>query len=353
MKTVLVLGATGLMGKLVYDLACRLLPDANVISGSRRSVRDEEHRQVDIHSPRSLKEALAGVNVVINVVGPYTYDPTPLINTCFENGCHYVDIAEVPEFIEQVYQIADECRERTGKSVAVIPGCSTVPAMIEVIAAGWEEDPAMAKVRAYLSMGSKNPVSPALVYSLLLPLSRRHPRAFTRLEHKHFDAETSRLFGAYPSPFDDAGIQLKTRRLPAEFAICFDRALYSLALWGMARILPFVPDALIRAMSRLSQPVMPLVNLLGTYRGILVVEGCDADGKVLHAMRVQAERNGLNIPALPSVWSARKLLSQPVSDARRLDDLMTVEEMGEALRKEGYRVDGDRSANPPLAHAAP
>ncbi len=349
MKTVLVLGATGLMGKLVCDLACRLLPDASVISGSRRMVSDEEHRQVDIHNPRSLKEALAGVNVVINVVGPYTYDPTPLVNACFENGCHYVDIAEVPAFITQVYQAATQCRERTGGSIAVIPGCSTVPAMIEVIAAGWEDDPALAKVRAYLSMGSKNPVSPALVYSLLLPLSQRHPRAFTRLEHKRFDAETSRVFGAYPSPFDESGIRLKDKCLPAEFAICFDRAFYSLALWSMARILPFMPDGLIRAVSRLSQPVMPLVNLLGTYRGILVVEGCDANGKVLHAARIQAERNGLSIPALPSVWSARKLLNLSQSDARRLDDLMDAGEMATALRKEGYRAEGDLSANPPIA----
>lgn len=341
MKTVLVLGATGLMGKRVYDLACRLLPDANITSGSRHGGSDKNSRSVDIHSPPSLKQALTGADIVINAVGPYTYDPTPLISACFENGCHYIDIAEVPAFIERVYAVASTCQKRTEKSIAVLPGCSTVPAMIEVIAAAWERDPALDHIRAYLSMGSKNPISPALVYSLLLPLSRHHPRAFTRLAHKRFDAETSRLFGAYPSPFDASGLRLKNKTVPAEFAICFDRALYSLVLWIMARILPVVPDALIKTLCHLSPPVMPLVNLLGTFRGILVVEGLDAQGNILHTERIQAERDGLNIPALPSVWAARELLTHPHSQARRLIELLDASQMADALLQEGYQVGGN------------
>src|SRR5581483_4959505 len=100
----LVLGATGVMGQLIVALARRLLPDVTVLRGWRRARPDLEpdSRAVDLHDPASLRAALAGVAAVINAVGPFDYDPAPLVRTCLQAGCHYVDIAETPAFLDAV-----------------------------------------------------------------------------------------------------------------------------------------------------------------------------------------------------------------------------------------------------------
>src|SRR5262249_35249739 len=102
MKRLLVLGATGVMGRLLVPLCRRLLPETEVLQASRHAPPAADQRTVDIHDPESLRRGLAGIDAVINSVGPFDYDPRPLVTACVTAGCHYVDIAETPDFIAAV-----------------------------------------------------------------------------------------------------------------------------------------------------------------------------------------------------------------------------------------------------------
>jgi hypothetical protein len=340
MKQLLVLGATGVMGRRVVTLARRLLPDVRVLQGARRGAPDAgpDSRAVDIHDPNSLRLALADVQVLINAVGPFEYDPAPLLRCCAEAGCHYVDIAETPQFIAAVQRLAGPL------AVAAASGCSTVPGLVEVLGQQWSGRDEVRQVRILLGMGSANPVSPALFYSLLSPLGSPAPdgsRYYGRLVRKRLRGLPARYYGRFPSPFDAAGIRVGGRVLPATFYAGLDRAAASHALWLAAQIVPYLPPGVLARLCHLAQPIMPLVQALGTLVGVLSVEALDGEGRVLGEVEVRAFREGLNVPALPSVWAARRLLAEgPPPGPLRLDQLVTPPEAAEGLRAEGYRVTG-------------
>src|SRR5690349_16595522 len=115
------------MGRRIVGLARRLLPGVEVLRGWRHARPDTEpdSRAVDLHDLRSLRAALAGVTAVINAVGPFDYNPSPLVRTCLAAGCHYVDIAETPAFLEKVEAAAGQALGPL--PVHAVGGCSTVP----------------------------------------------------------------------------------------------------------------------------------------------------------------------------------------------------------------------------------
>jgi hypothetical protein len=311
-----------------------------VLQGARRGAPDAgpDSRVVDIHDTNSLRPALSDVRVVINAVGPFEYDPAPLLRGCAETGCHYVDIAETPQFIAAVERLAGQL------AVAAVSGCSTVPGLVEVLGQLWSGHDEVKGVRILLGMGSANPVSPALFYSLLSPLGSSAPdgsRYYDRLVRKSLRGLPARLYGRFPSPFDAAGIRIGGRVLPATFYAGMDRAAAVHALWCAARIVPHLPRGALARLCGLAQPVMPLVRALGTLVGVLSVEALDGAGRLLAEVEVRAPREGLNIPALPSVWAARRLLAEkPSPGPLRLEQLVTPGEAAEGLRAEGYRVTG-------------
>jgi hypothetical protein len=335
MKTLLVLGATGVMGRRIVALARRLLPGVHVLRASHRPRPDT--RSVDIHHPDSLRPALRDVNLVINAVGPFEYDPEPLLAACAEAGCDYVDIAETPLFIGWVEELARG-------PIRVVSGCSTVPGLVEVLAQHWAVRDEVSGVRVFLGMGSRNPASAALLYSLVRPLGRQAPEGghyFESLIRRPLPGLPPRLYGKYPSAFDRHGMRIGSRTVPAVFHAGMDREWLSRVLWCAARVVPALSDARLAFLCRLAQPAMPVVGALGTPVGVLSIEALDRQGRIVDEIEVRARRNGLNVPSLPAIWAARRLLAPeplPRTGALRLAELLTPEQVVHGLREEGYNV---------------
>jgi hypothetical protein len=337
-KTLLVLGATGEMGRRIVTLARRLLPDVRVLQGTRRAAAETETGlcRVNIHDPDSLRSALAGARVAINAVGPFEYDPAPLLRGCAEAGCHYVDLAETPAFLADVERLA------TQLPIAVVPGCSTVPGLVQVLAQQWSDCADVQQLRILLGMGTRNPVTPTLLYSLLMPLGSRAPdgsRYFSQLSRKRSRGLPTRYYGRFPSPFDATGVRVGERIVPATFHAGLDRAAAVHLLWLAARLVPHLPRGALAWLCRRAQPVMPLVQALGTPVGVLSIEARGQDGRLLAELEVRALREALNVPALPAVWAARRLLTdKPPTGLVRLEHLLTPQETVTWLRAEGYLV---------------
>lgn len=333
---VLLIGSGGVMGRRILRLLEKYAPEATVLCASRSLPDGGATRRVDVSEPASLDRALNGIAVVINAVGPYDYDPGPILSACIRQGCHYIDLADDVGFVSRVSALAE------GAPISVLSGCSTTPAMIEVIAGRWEDNPDVHRIEAHLAMGSKNPVSAALVYSLLLPLKESRTRTFDRLKRRDFGCGLHRLFGSYPSPFDGGGLTAANGRMvPTGFWISFDKTLYSVGLFIAGRILPMMPKSLIRLGANLLQPVAPLIRMAGGTQGFLAVEALNANGGVLYTVIVVAEREGLDVPALPSVWAACHLLENPDKAVRRLSDVLTYPDMKQLLETAGYPVHDD------------
>jgi hypothetical protein len=309
-----------------------------VLQGARRVAAETDPGmcRVDIHDPDSLRRALAGAQVAINAVGPFEYDPAPLLRGCAEAGCHYVDLAETPAFLADVERLAGRL------AIAVVTGCSTVPGLVQVLAQQWSGRDEVRQVRILLGMGTRNPVTPALLYSLLMPLGSRAPdgsRYYGRLVRKRLRGLPPRYYGRFPSPFDAAGVRVGERVVPATFHAGLDRVAAVHVLWLAARLVPHLPRGALAWLCRRAQHVMPLVQALGTPVGVLSIEALGGDGRLVAELEVRALRDALNVPALPAVWAARRLLTdKPPTGPVRLEQLLTPQEAAEWLRAEGYLV---------------
>ncbi len=339
MSRAVVLGATGEMGARVLRLLRAAAPDAEVLGASRHGGGDVV--RADVSDADSLRSALAGTRVVVNAVGPYDWSPAPLLAACAVAGCDYVDLAESPAFLASVARAA-EAADAAAAGVAVVAGASTVPGLIEVLATELAS-PQVARVEAWLSMGSANPVSAGLLAGLLAPLGRPRPdegRWFERTRPMGVAGRTLR-FGDYPHPWPE-GLPLAGRRVSASFHVGFDRAWLTRALSAGGRVLALLPESRIPALARMTAPAAGLLAGLGTPRGALAVLVRDADGSELARTEVMAERDGLDIPALPAVWAAAVSLagtSRPAGVVP-LADLVSASEARTRLAELGYEVRG-------------
>jgi hypothetical protein len=79
--------------------------------------------------------------------------------------------------------------------------------------------------------------------------------------------------------------------------------------------------------------------------GILTLDALDARGRTVDQIEVRAREQGLDVPALPSVWAVRRLLERGAelpAGLLSLDQMFTPEEVAGWLEEEGFHVTGVR-----------
>jgi len=338
---VVVLGASGEMGARVVRLLQAQLPDVRVVEASRRGGRaGHPMRAVDVHDLQSLQVLLAEADLVVNAVGPFSYDPAALLTAAIDARCHYADLAEAPEFVERVRSVAAHCGA-VEAGVAVISGCSTLPGLVQLLAGRWSGRDDVAQVGAWLSLGSRNPVSRGLLLGMLQPPGRIAPggQRWFREGGEATTQDGRRLrFGSYPAPFGD-GVALGERRVPLHFHMGFDRAcltgLLALAAPLLGRLprqaLPPVATAL-RVAARAARP-------LGSRRGVLILVAEDEQGAERARVELHADTNGLDVPAAPPVWVARCIAQgAPPAGLVSLDAVVPRHTAELWLRESGFRI---------------
>lgn len=344
-KTIVVLGATGEMGARVCRLVRRLAPTALLI-GTNRSGKGHAElpmRRVDLADREALDEVLANADLAINAVGPYDYDPAPLVHAAISARCHYADLAERLDFIERVAAIAEQ-RGAAKAGVVLVPGCSTVPGLLVALAQRWKSDPGVAKVSAYLSMGSRNPVAPGLLAGMLAPIGRKGPagRWFTRLVSLETLDGRSLRFGSYPIALPGSRMPIGQRSVPVRFFMGFDRAWLNRLLSLAAPWLGRLGNGPVRRLSRVLRPFLWMLRWLGSERGVLAVVAEGEDGAERGRLEVLAHSHGLDIPALPAAWLAQALVRDgwlAAPGVRGLDRVVGADAAVAALVDAGYTVD--------------
>ena len=310
------------MGRRVVCLLNQTLPGVEILTAGRGSAND---RLLDVKAPNPA--AFEGVAVLINAVGPFDYDQEQIVSACHAAGTHYVDIAETTEFVKRA--------SRPHESLAAVSGASSVPGLVQVLAQHWAESPP-ARVRAQLSIGTNNPASATLLYSMLRPIGR--DGCFRRSWLREHVGTRPRRYGVYPGGFGDS-LRVGGRDVPAEFGFGFDRRSYTRLLLIFAPMIGLLPRPLLRFEAWWAALVSPLLGPFGTKVGILSLDALDESGAVTGSVEVRAREHGLDVPAWPAVWATEALLKS-TQPARRLSDLLTPMATAEKLRAAGYEVSG-------------
>lgn len=343
-KTIVVVGATGEMGTRVCRLIRRMAPTVLLV-GTNRSGRGHAEfpiHQLDLADREGMAALLTTADLVINAVGPFTYDPAALVHAAISSRCHYADLSERLEFVERVREIGEQ-RAAAKAGVLVVPGCSTVPGLVDALAQRWQGDSGVVGLRVFLSMGSRNPVTRALLASLLLPIGRKGPggRWFGKLvTHEVLDGREL-YFGSYPAPFSNGQVRVGQRFMPICFHMGFDRRALNRMLALAAPMLGRFGARWVERAAGIALPFARLARNLGTERGILSVVAEDADGRERGRTEVIAETAGLDIPALPAVWLAQALVREGWAAApgvRSLARVLDAQQVADALVESGYAV---------------
>jgi hypothetical protein len=342
--SVLVVGATGELGRRVCRLLRGLGPGVRVIGASRsgRAAPDLSVRRVDVRDEASLGPALEGAALVVNAVGPYRYDPGPLVRACVAARAHYVDLAEDVAWLAAVSEAAS-LSGAAAAGVAVIPGCSTVPGLVALLASRWAARPDVAAVSAFLSIGSANPPSRGLLAGLLAPLGRPSPeggRWFARLVPARISDGRQLSFGAWPAPFPPGGMRLGTRRVPVRFHAGFDRRWVTATLRLAAPLVGRLPARWIPTLSGVALPFARAARRVGTPHGALLVRAHGETGAELGRVELLASANGLDIPAAPALWVVERLLAGGLGPGglRGLEEVVAPADACAWLRAAGYEL---------------
>ena len=143
---VVLLGATGFVGRLIAAHLAETAPDSARIGFAGRSrrkledlaaeigpaARDIELIEIDVRDWADLQTLVARTTVIATTVGPYIRDGMPLVRACAAAGTHYCDLTGEVLFVRRS---ADECHETARQSGARIVhsvGFDSVPSDLGV-----------------------------------------------------------------------------------------------------------------------------------------------------------------------------------------------------------------------------
>lgn len=121
----MIYGANGYTGRLAAAEAVRrgmspLLAGRNAEAvASLAGELGLPHRAFGLDDPRSIRQALDDVNVVLHCAGPFSATSEPMVEACLATGTHYLDITGEIAVFEAVHARHEEARRR---DVVLLPG---------------------------------------------------------------------------------------------------------------------------------------------------------------------------------------------------------------------------------------
>ena len=125
-ERVMVYGAAGHTGRFVVEELTRrgLVPvlagrNADRLANVAASYPGLEQRVFGVDDARTVRESLAGIDVVVNCAGPFLDTGLPLARAAVEGGTHYLDVTAEQPAVQQLYQELDLPARDAG--VAVVP----------------------------------------------------------------------------------------------------------------------------------------------------------------------------------------------------------------------------------------
>jgi hypothetical protein len=321
-QKIVVIGGYGTFGSLVSE---QLHNSANLAIAGRNAEAGEKFANLidagfilcDASDKRSLRKAISGASIVINASGPFMPNDYLIPQTCIEEKCHYLDLADNREYVKQFKQL-DRLAKENG--VFACTGTSTTPAitsaLVSKLSAQFEK---IGSIKIYLSAGNKNTAGVSTFESILSYVGA--PIQVWR------DGQWQLLSGwdlpeivNFPPPVGKRFVQLCNVADLELFPVLFgadevlfkagvELPIFNIAFSVLAQVKKHMPQVNLTRLARRLVKVSRLFKSFGSFSGGVLVKLRDQSGNHKSLAWVTS-MNGPRIPTAPMVLLTKKILSQ-------------------------------------------
>ncbi|HWW59324.1 MAG TPA: saccharopine dehydrogenase NADP-binding domain-containing protein [Sphingopyxis sp.] len=343
---VLVIGATGVFGSRLAELAAREPRIALTLAARDRKKLETLAARLGglpvraLDRKRLVAPDLAGFDVVIDAAGPFQASAPTVIEAAVAAGVHYVDLADGRAFVAAIGRHDADAR---AAGVSVTTGASSIPALshaaIDTLTDGWRR---IDRIRIGIFPGNRAPRGLAVVQAILSYVG--HPARVWRearwtnvpgwgMTHRWtVPGVGTRWASVCDTPEQDLLVQ---RYRPQESAEFFAGMELSILHLGLALLAFPVRRGWIASLGPAARPLLAMAKWLlpfGSDVGAMdiVIDGRDAGDKPREArwtLRADGNR-GPYVPTLAALAMLRRFRDgrPPAPGARACTGLLTLAE---------------------------
>jgi len=318
MKTVLILGATGLFGG---HLARQLISEGrfDVVAAGRTNATlaafTKAHGGRYISFNRNAPEAalrMVAPFAVVDTAGPFqSYSNNAFARACLNAGAHYLDIADAPDFVQNITSLDSLAK---AQNLTAISGASTTPALTSAVLTAFNMS-SIDTIETTILPGNQTPRGLSVMRAILGQVGQPmqlwdggkwcQAKGWSRLSHTVLSVGTTRL-----KPRPASLVNTPDHLLAAHFSAqtVLPRAGLELGLFHhalrLARFLPF--------------PLGPLTKTAHIIAGWFQYFGSDLGGMRVRAIAgnttktwdlIAPDGHGPKIPVQPAAILLSRLAS--------------------------------------------
>lgn len=340
-KKIVVIGATGHFGG---RFCRRFLGEPNTeLMVASRSAESAETLAVELHSlcpgatvravvldqsAPGFKEDLKVLNpdIVIHTAGPYQGQDYRVAKACIDCGCHYIDLADGRDFVQNFGSLNEDASRR---GVLLVSGASTLPGLSSAVIDHVRDRFAkVLEVEISIAPAHQTPRGTGTVAAVLsycgkpfdVLVNGEHVtmHGWQNLKVQRYSDPGTRLSGACDVP----DLSLLPDYVGGANTVTFHAALEAkwehIALWKMGWLTRFRIvknwNRFIPAFQWLSDKLINLGSDVGGMRIRLSGAGEDGVSKCVEWNLTARQNHGPEIPCVPALILARKLVRDEISE---------------------------------------
>lgn len=93
----------------------------------RRGIPEPEIVAADAAEPASLRDLVEGVDVLVNLAGPYTRLAPPVLDACIRHGTHYLDLTGEAQLLHRTDRDRNDAARAVGVAIVHTAGLEALP----------------------------------------------------------------------------------------------------------------------------------------------------------------------------------------------------------------------------------
>jgi hypothetical protein len=319
-RKIVILGGYGTFGSLISD---QLVNSAHIIIAGHDRERGQKFADsiranyvlCNAKDAGSLQKAVSGAYIIINALGPFLPKDYSIPQTCIEENCHYIDLADNREYVKEFQQLDKLAKER---GIFSCTGASTTPAVTHALVSELSSQFShIHSIKVYLSAGNKNKPGISTFESILSYVGAPIP-VWNHGQWENFVGWSSTEYFDFPPPVGKRFVQLCNvpdlelfpKLFEADeviFKAGVELPIFNLGLSVLAQVKRYIPQINLPVLAKSLVKVSRLFKNFGSFSGGTLVMLEDESGNK-KSLAFVTSHNGPRIPTSPPVILARKIL---------------------------------------------